>query len=1640
MIGSTLPYLVVLYAFVFSTKAEGQAISCHSSVNISLDQDCTYLLQPSDILSFSNGGVYSVQLTTATGAIIEDNTLRDVHLWTSLTAKVTQAGNSCWGTVRPEDKLGPEISCVDRVVECFDTNEYVPMAMDNCSEVASVELIGNEFEDLNCDPNFSKIAIRRYKATDAFGNTSTCSQTISFNLFNPDLVIYPESFKTSTGTNLTCNQVANTNGIPDVNLTGTPYVLLPDGEDADSNPDTLSLYPFQDVFCNISVDYRDIATNTIGCKKVIMRTWLINEWSCNTGGRDVNQVQTLEISDSEPPSVDCGAPFVTIPLSGQGCSGTFNIELPTVSDDCSSFFGNSTDLEIDIRYSGDFINNATQGLTIEVIGGEEITYIVYDDCGNFTTCKQVVTLDDETEPVAICDFNSVVSLRNDGTAVARTSTFDDGSFDNCETTMMVIKRQNSNCPCENGDLDGFDFIGEENGSFFYLSNAGFSGTAAFNFANALDGNVANISNPSVLSFLTNGISPGVDSIYVGLTVSAQGVLTWSDHSPLTDVNMFANGQLNPDGSLAQSGSFVILNANGELEIVSGGDALPFLLEVTDPCGFSSTIDFCCADAGANMSHTVELRAIDATGNFGSCTSNVVVQDKVEPIINCPPDMNFDCAESIDFTDKALFGDCTFSDNCTVPVISGPIVDVNLFNTQCSTGKVTRTFTVSDSDNQVTCMQTLTAVNSQPFDPASIVWPDNLTVTGCDGDDFSPEAIEALGLFSRVRPTFTTSACSNVAVSVSKDWTIEAQFVLVGGTCSQILRTWTIIDWCGPLVDGVPPTYEWQQIINITESEVPEILRPTCDTETFSATTCMNGTGMANFNFAIFSEDNCSTTTASVVEQLFYSGTPTLVATNIPQGGLFASNTVRPEGYPVGDHKFIISVKDVCGNESTCEKLIRVQDTRVPTVSCNDLSIPVQIWNNIPMVVLNAELLAEVTYGCAVYIPRFSFSSTEIESQQTILCDEINGAVVPVTVYVTDDFGLNASCQAQITVTQQNLCGTTGNNANNIVLLDCQAPNTIESFDITCDTGGSFNLPFNIVDELNTCPSSQLTLIVVQDLNSDGQDLMTFEGENSLDINVSTPGEHTYTITGISCDGSQSICTRQISVGCTSPTILDLTSCVDEEHTYPCDSPVPYNNLISVVNSGVCGSNVNIEVIITHPNGDTELIVNVNVVDIFIDPEITGFGTYTYTVEASGCGNTALCTGSVLTFCTSEVQNAIAGTVITESAQVVKEVELVLEGANVSPEYTDVQGTYAFGEMPAGGSYKLSGTKNIDPLNGVSTIDLVLIQRHILGVETLDSPYKKIAADIDNSGSINGIDLIELRKLILGIYSEYPDNNSWRIIDATQDLGQDPFVTEIKENYIIPHLDSDMQIDFIGVKVGDVDQSFEQFHNGITNQRSSGLSVVATERTLEPGIEESIIIGSKDFTDLYGIQMELDLDTEKVAILGINPIDNNLTLDNFNTDKLSEGNASMVWHNVKATSFDGDLFEIVVLPFEAVSLSSVLSINEKRIMAEAYSDQAAIDLNLTFYNIEETTEMILMQNSPNPWSENTEITYYLPQAIPATLSIYDISGRLVYKEEKIGSQGLNTVMLDKESLNAQGILYYELVTENGRKIQKMILME
>ena len=67
--------------------------------------------------------------------------------------------------------------------------------------------------------------------------------------------------------------------------------------------------------------------------------------------------------------------------------------------------------------------------------------------------------------------------------------------------------------------------------------------------------------------------------------------------------------------------------------------------------------------------------------------------------------------------------------------------------------------------------------------------------------------------------------------------------------------------------------------------------------------------------------------------------------------------------------------------------------------------------------------------------------------------------------------------------------------------------------------------------------------------------------------------------------------------------------------------------------------------------------------------------------------------------------------------------------------------------------------NQDYTAGVSTSDLILIQKHILGVLRFSDYKQLLAADVDSNGDINVVDLLELRKLILGLTDKLPNSPS-----------------------------------------------------------------------------------------------------------------------------------------------------------------------------------------------------------------------------------------------------------------------------------------
>ena len=128
---------------------------------------------------------------------------------------------------------------------------------------------------------------------------------------------------------------------------------------------------------------------------------------------------------------------------------------------------------------------------------------------------------------------------------------------------------------------------------------------------------------------------------------------------------------------------------------------------------------------------------------------------------------------------------------------------------------------------------------------------------------------------------------------------------------------------------------------------------------------------------------------------------------------------------------------------------------------------------------------------------------------------------------------------------------------------------------------------------------------------------------------------------------------------------------------------------------------------------------------------------------------------------------LAGEILTPRTDAVELVNVFLSNPDyVFPSYlTLTDGRFRFGSVPYNESYTITPARNDNHKNGVSTLDLVRIQKHLLGIEVFTSPYQFIAADANNNQQVSAIDMIEIRKLVLGIYPTFPQNQSWRFVDV-----------------------------------------------------------------------------------------------------------------------------------------------------------------------------------------------------------------------------------------------------------------------------------
>ncbi len=409
--------------------------------------------------------------------------------------------------------------------------------------------------------------------------------------------------------------------------------------------------------------------------------------------------------------------------------------------------------------------------------------------------------------------------------------------------------------------------------------------------------------------------------------------------------------------------------------------------------------------------------------------------------------------------------------------------------------------------------------------------------------------------------------------------------------------------------------------------------------------------------------------------------------------------------------------------------------------------------------------------------------------------------------------------------------------------------------------------------------------------------------------------------------------------------------------------------------------------------------------------------------------------------------AMGGAITNEDNESLQDVEMHLSGSSSSLVMTGSDGAYQFADVPLGGDYTVLPLKDVEPLNGVSTFDLVLITKHILGVQVLDSPYKIIAADINKSNSVTTFDLVELRKLILFINTEFPNNTSWRFVDKNFVFPDpaDPFSTSFPELLNFNNVPSNvLDANFIGLKVGDVNGSAIPNQLAGNNDRNTyGTFTFQLEDTyLEKDVPATIeFVAQAD--EVEGFQFTLEFDKDAVEFTNL--FSNTLTEDNFGFTMIDDGIITVSWNKTgyeKNGTLETSYFTLTFRPREDVRLRDVLNLNSRFTRAEAYtSDMQIQNVALSFGNDVYPAEFGLFQNTPNPFGGFTVIGFNLPEAANASLTILDISGREVKSIRADYVKGYHEITISREELPvAQGVFYYRLETEDFTATRKMIVLD
>ena len=390
---------------------------------------------------------------------------------------------------------------------------------------------------------------------------------------------------------------------------------------------------------------------------------------------------------------------------------------------------------------------------------------------------------------------------------------------------------------------------------------------------------------------------------------------------------------------------------------------------------------------------------------------------------------------------------------------------------------------------------------------------------------------------------------------------------------------------------------------------------------------------------------------------------------------------------------------------------------------------------------------------------------------------------------------------------------------------------------------------------------------------------------------------------------------------------------------------------------------------------------------------------------------------------------IAGKITGTTGDVIEKVDLQLTSYEEPLESLKIneEGRYAFPNGQLGKSYELTPTKNDDVLNGVTTLDILQIQRHILGQTVFEDAAKLRAGDVNADHKISALDMIHIRRVILGSVDEFPSKDSWEFLDRKYPLTKDdvyiiPTRIELKE--LSGH---EMHNNFRAIKVGDVTGTT----NGAIVARSAEtvqLNAVSTEIEGQSYLQ---IFTTSDL-DLAGFQIGLTLENSNILSISSEPL--GLTEAHYSTDGQT---AKISWNASKPVQISADLPLITI----AVDQASKVELSKLSLSNEMYlgTELEVSDVELTSQDIASLDGNNSLSVYPNPSNESFTIHATSKSASLGEVIIYDLSGKLVYSKYVNLEGGPWSQSFGSESLGmSAGVYFIELKTAEETQTIKMVI--